>query len=138
MEPAAAETRAEGRAAAGGPGPALLAPPPPAGPGSAPPARLFSVDSLVSLPPELTGLGTPEPPCCAAPDAAFSPCTASPPLYSPPPDRLGLPATRPGPGPLPAEPLLALAGPGTALGPLGPGEAYLRPPGYAPGLERYL
>ncbi|XP_010832754.1 PREDICTED: forkhead box protein E3 [Bison bison bison] len=38
----------------------------------------------------------------------------------------------------PAEPLLALAGPGTALGPLGPGEAYLRPPGYAPGLERYL
>uniref|UniRef100_A0A8C6DQF7 Forkhead box E3 n=1 Tax=Moschus moschiferus TaxID=68415 RepID=A0A8C6DQF7_MOSMO len=109
--------------------PVLAAPPPAAGP---------PVDSLVSLPPELAGLGAPEPPCCAAPDAAFSPCTASPPLYSPPADRLGLPATRPGPGPLPAEPLLALAGPGTALGPLGPGEAYLRPSGYAPGLERYL
>ncbi|XP_026966495.1 forkhead box protein E3 [Sagmatias obliquidens] len=122
------------------PGPALLAPPPPAAPGSTPPARLFSVDSLVSLPPELAGLGAPEPPCCAAPDAAFPPCAAaaSPPLYSPPPDRLGLPPTRPGPGPLPAEPLLALAGPAAALGPLGPGEAYLRPPGYAPGLERYL
>uniref|UniRef100_F1S6E0 Forkhead box E3 n=3 Tax=Sus scrofa TaxID=9823 RepID=F1S6E0_PIG len=128
-----------------GPGPALLAPPPPAAPGPAPPARLFSVDSLVSLPPELAaGLGAPEPPCCAAPDAAFAPCAAaaSPPLYAPPPpDRLGLPPARPGPGPgpLPAEPLLALAGPAAALGPLGPGDAYLRPPGYAPpGLERYL
>ncbi|GAB5575047.1 forkhead box protein B1 [Prionailurus iriomotensis] len=124
------------------PGPALLAPPPPAAPGPAPPARLFSVDSLVNLQPELAGLGAPEPPCCAAPDAgaAFPPCpaAASPPLYTPAPERLGLPAPRPGPGPLPAEPLLALAGPAAALGPLGPGEAYLRQPGYAPGLERYL
>ncbi|XP_045751381.1 forkhead box protein E3 [Mirounga angustirostris] len=125
------------------PGPALLAPPPPAAPGPSPPARLFSVDSLVSLQPELAGLGAPEPPCCAAPDAgaAFPPCpaaAASPPLYSPGPERLGLPAPHPGPGPLPAEPLLALAGPAAALGPLGPGEAYLRQPGYAPGLERYL
>ncbi|XP_045401422.1 forkhead box protein E3 [Lemur catta] len=124
------------------PGPALLAPPPPAGPGPAPPARLFSVDSLVGLQPELAGLGAPEPPCCAAPDAAaaFPPCgaAASPPLYSQAPDRLGLPATRPGPGPLPAEPLLALGGPAAALGPLSPGEAYLRQPGFAPGLERYL
>ncbi|XP_030798531.1 forkhead box protein E3 [Rhinopithecus roxellana] len=124
------------------PGPALLAPPPPAGPGPAPPARLFSVDSLVSLQPELAGLGAPEPPCCAAPDAAaaFPPCAtaASPPLYSQAPDRLVLPATRPGPGPLPAEPLLALAGPAAALGPLTPGEAYLRQPGFAQGLERYL
>uniref|UniRef100_A0A287CV52 Forkhead box E3 n=1 Tax=Ictidomys tridecemlineatus TaxID=43179 RepID=A0A287CV52_ICTTR len=122
-------------------GPGLLAPPP-AAPGPAPPARLFSVDSLVSLQPELAGLGAPEPPCCAAPDAAaFAPCAAaaSPPLYSQAPDRLGLPATRPGPGPLPAEPLLALAGPAGALGPLSPGEAYLRQPGFAPpGLERYL
>ncbi|XP_060061058.1 forkhead box protein E3 [Erinaceus europaeus] len=119
-------------------GPALLAPPP-AAPGPAPPARLFSVDSLVSLSPELAGVGAPEPPCCAPPDAAFQPCpaAASPPLYAP--ERLGLPATRPaGPGPLPAEPLLALAGPAAALGPLSPGEAYLRQPGYAPGLERYL
>uniref|UniRef100_A0A2K6EJC2 Forkhead box E3 n=1 Tax=Propithecus coquereli TaxID=379532 RepID=A0A2K6EJC2_PROCO len=111
-------------------------------PGPAPPARLFSVDSLVSLQPELAGLGAPEPPCCAAPDAAaaFPPCgaAASPPLYSQAPDRLGLPATRPGPGPLPAEPLLALGGPAAALGPLSPGEAYLRQPGFAPGLERYL
>ncbi|KAG8505431.1 Forkhead box protein E3 [Galemys pyrenaicus] len=111
--------------------PALSTPPPP-------PPRLFSVDSLVSLPPELAGPGAPEPPCCAAPDAG----AAFPPLYSPAPDRLGLPPTRPGPGPgpgpLPAEPLLALAGPAAAFGPLGPGEAYLRPPGYAPGLERYL
>ncbi|XP_069333998.1 forkhead box protein E3 [Eulemur rufifrons] len=125
------------------PGPALLAPPPPAAPGPTPPARLFSVDSLVSLQPELAGLGAPEPPCCAAPDAAaaFPPCgaAASPPLYSQAPDRLGLPATRPGPGPLPAEPLLALGGgPAAALGPLSPGEAYLRQPGFAPGLERYL
>nr|XP_011762403.1 forkhead box protein E3 [Macaca nemestrina] len=124
------------------PGPALLAPPPPAGPGPAPPARLFSVDSLVSLQPELAGLGASEPPCCAAPDAAaaFPPCAtaASPPLYSQAPDRLVLPATRPGPGPLPAEPLLALAGPAAALGPLTPGEAYLRQPGFAQGLERYL
>ncbi|MBZ3891762.1 Forkhead box protein E3 [Sciurus carolinensis] len=121
-------------------GPGLLAPPP-AAPGPAPPARLFSVDSLVSLQPELAGLGAPEPPCCAAPDAAaFPPCAAaaSPPLYSQAPDRLGLPPTRPGPGPLPAEPLLALAGPAGSLGPLSPGEAYLRQPGFAPGLERYL
>nr|KAF6443810.1 forkhead box E3 [Molossus molossus] len=122
-------------------GPGLLAPPP-AAPAPAPPARLFSVDSLVSLPPELAGLGAPEPPCCAALDAAFPPCAAaSPPLYAPAPDRLGLPAARPGPGPLPAEPLLALAGPPGVLGPLGalgPGEAYLKPPAYAPGLERYL
>ncbi|XP_004598546.1 forkhead box protein E3 [Ochotona princeps] len=124
------------------PGPGLLAaPPPPAAPGSPPPARLFSVDSLVNLQPDLA-LGVPEPPCCAAPDAAaaFPPCAAaSPPLYSQAPDRLGLPPTRPGPGPLPAEPLLALAGPAGALGPLSPGEAYLRQPGFAaPGLERYL
>ncbi|XP_066121115.1 forkhead box protein E3 [Saccopteryx bilineata] len=121
------------------PVPALLAPPP-AAPGPAPPARLFSVDSLVSLPPELAGLGAPEPPCCAALDAAFPPCAAavSPQLYAPAPDRLGLPPARPGPGPLPAEPLLALAGPPGALSPLGPGEAYLKQPGYAPGLERYL
>nr|XP_045004641.1 forkhead box protein E3 [Jaculus jaculus] len=115
------------------PGPALLAPPP--APGPAPPARLFRVDGLASLQPELAGPGAPEPPCCAAPDAAaFAPCAAaaSPPLYSPPP-RPG-----PGPGPLPTEPLLALAGPAGALGPLGPGEAYLRPQGFAPGLERYL
>ncbi|XP_042540638.1 forkhead box protein E3 [Dipodomys spectabilis] len=127
------------------PGPALLASPP-AGPGPAPPsARLFSVDSLVSLPPELAGLGAPEPPCCAAPDAAaaaFPPCAAAaaPSLYSQVTDRLGLPAPRPGPGPLPtaAEPLLGLAGPASALGPLGSGEVYLRQPGFAPGLERYL
>ncbi|KAM5267049.1 forkhead box protein E3 [Hipposideros larvatus] len=112
-------------------GPALLAPTP-AAPGPAPPARVFSVDSLVSVPPELAGLGAPEPPCCAAPDAAF------PPLYAPAADRLGLHPMRPGPGPLPAEPLLALAGSPGALGPLGPGEAYLRQPGYPPGLERYL
>lgn len=121
-------------------GPALLAPPP-AAPGPAPPARVFSVDSLVSVPPELAGLGAPEPPCCAAPDAAFPPCAAaaaSPPLYAPAADRLGLHPMRPGPGPLPAEPLLALAGSPGALGPLGPGEAYLRQPGYPPGLERYL
>uniref|UniRef100_A0A8C0P282 Forkhead box E3 n=1 Tax=Canis lupus familiaris TaxID=9615 RepID=A0A8C0P282_CANLF len=129
------------------PAPPLPAPAPPPPP---PPARLFSVDSLVSLPPELAGLGAPEPPCCAAPDAAFPPCAAaaSPPLYPPGPERLGLPAPRPGPGhgpgpgpgpgPLPAEPLLALAGPAAALGPLGPGDAYLRQPAYAPGLERYL
>nr|XP_042128531.1 forkhead box protein E3 [Peromyscus maniculatus bairdii] len=42
------------------------------------------------------------------------------------------------PAPLPAEPLLALAGPAGALGPLSPGDAYLRQPGFAPGLERYL
>ncbi|XP_070259814.1 forkhead box protein E3 [Myotis yumanensis] len=126
----------------------LPAPPPPVPPGPyapfpsgpgpappAPPARLFGVDSLGSLPPELAGLGAPEPPCCAAPDAAFPPCAAAfPPLYAPAPERPGLP-------PRPAEPLLALAGPPGALGPLGPlgpGEAYLRPPGYLPGLERYL
>ncbi|XP_019604913.2 forkhead box protein E3 [Rhinolophus sinicus] len=121
-------------------GPGLLAPPLPATPGPAPPARIFSVDSLVSLPPELAGLGAPEPPCCAAPDAPFPPCAAaaSPPLYAPAPDGVGLLSTRPGPRPLPAEPLLALAGPPGAFGPLGPGEAYLRQPGYAPGLERYL
>ncbi|XP_023582802.1 forkhead box protein E3 [Trichechus manatus latirostris] len=49
-----------------------------------------------------------------------------------------LPAAPPGPGPLPAEPLLALAGPAAALGPLSPGGPYLRQPGFAPGLERYL
>ncbi|XP_076992704.1 forkhead box protein E3 [Tamandua tetradactyla] len=138
--------------------PGLLAPPPPAVPGPAPPARLFSVDSLVSLQPELAGLGAPEPPCCVAPDAGtvFPPCSAAaaaaaaspppagvyaaatPPLYTPAPGRLGLPAARPGPGPLTAEPLLALAGPVAALGPLSPGGAYLRQPGFAPGLERYL
>eukprot|EP00071_Canis_lupus_P025733 XP_022259290.1 forkhead box protein E3 [Canis lupus familiaris] len=122
--------------------PELPAPgPPPPPPPPPPPARLFSVDSLVSLPPELAGLGAPEPPCCAAPDAAFPPCAAaaSPPLYPPGPERLGLPAPRPGPGhgpgpdpgPLPAEPLLALAGPAAALGPLTPGDAYLRQPAYA-------
>ncbi|XP_048208070.1 forkhead box protein E3 [Perognathus longimembris pacificus] len=131
------------------PGPALLAAPP-SGPGPAPPpARLFSVDSLVSLPPELAGLGAPEPPCCAAPDAAaaaFPPCAAAaaPSLYAQVTDRLGLPATRPGPGPGPgplpsaAEPLLGLAGSASALGPLNSGEVYLRQPGFAPGLERYL
>ncbi|XP_058407960.1 forkhead box protein E3 [Diceros bicornis minor] len=128
--------RAELPAPAAGPPPFPYAPyaPAPA------PARLFSADSLGSLPPDLAGLGAPEPPCCAAPDAAFPPCpaAAAPPLYAPGPDRLGLTPARPGPGPLPAEPLLALAGPAAALGPLGPGEAYLRPPGYAPGLERYL
>ncbi|KAM9242592.1 forkhead box protein E3 [Dugong dugon] len=129
------------------PGPGLLAPPPPAAPGPAPPARLFSVDSLVSLPPELAALGAPEldagaafPPCSAAasppPAAVYS--AASPPLYTQAPGRLGLPPTRPGPGPLPAEPLLALAGPAAALGPLSPGGPYLRQPGFAPGLERYL
>ncbi|XP_045714106.1 forkhead box protein E3 [Phyllostomus hastatus] len=121
------------------PGPGLLAPLPVA-PGPAPPARLFSVDSLVSLPPELAGLAAPEPPCCAALDAAFPLCAAaaSPPLYEPAPDRLGLPPGAPGPGPLPAEPLLALGVPPGALGPLGPGEPYLKQPGYTPGLERYL
>ncbi|KAM6173201.1 forkhead box protein E3 [Erethizon dorsatum] len=125
--------------AAAPPGPPPPFPYAPHAPGPAPPARLFRVDSLLSLQPELAALGAPEPPCCAAPDA-FSPCAAaaSPPLYAQPPDRLGLPAARPGPGPLPAEPLLALAGPAGALGPLGPGEAYLRQPGFAPGLERYL
>ncbi|XP_036748984.2 forkhead box protein E3 [Manis pentadactyla] len=126
------------------PGPGLLAPPSPAAPGPSPPARLFSVDSLVSLQPELAGLMAPEPPCCAAPDAsaAFPPCPAAapPPLYSQAPERLGLPPARPGPGPGPlaAEPLLALAGSAAALGPLSQGDAYLRQPGYAPGLERYL
>ncbi|XP_037672792.1 forkhead box protein E3 [Choloepus didactylus] len=141
---------------ASAPGPGLLTPPPPAAPGPAPPARLFSVDSLVSLQPELAGLGALEPPCCAAPDAgtAFPPCSAaaaaaspppagiyaaaSPPLYTQAPGRLELPPTRLGPGPLAAEPLLALAGPVAALGPLSPGGTYLRQPGFAPGLERYL
>uniref|UniRef100_A0A8C5VNC4 Forkhead box E3 n=1 Tax=Microcebus murinus TaxID=30608 RepID=A0A8C5VNC4_MICMU len=99
---------------------------------------LFSVDSLVSLQPELAAA----PPSRRAAPAgrAFAPCgaAASPPLYAQAPERLGLPATRPGPGPLPAEPLLALGGPAAALGPLSPGEAYLRQPGFAPGLERYL
>ncbi|XP_004869360.1 forkhead box protein E3 [Heterocephalus glaber] len=103
------------------------------GPGPAPPARLFRVDGLVSLQPELAALAAPDafPPCAAA---------ASPPLYVQPPDRLGLPELRPGPGQLPAEPLLALVGPAGAVGPLSPGEAYLRQPGFSPGLglERYL
>ncbi|XP_037356627.1 forkhead box protein E3 [Talpa occidentalis] len=119
------------------PAPPPARPGPGPGPGPAPPPpRLFSVHSLVSPPPEPAGPGAPQPPCCAAPDAG----AAFPPLYSPAPDRLGPPPTRPGPGPgpLPAEPLLALAGPVAAFGPLGPGEAYLSPPGFAPGLERYL
>lgn len=121
----------------------LPAPPPPPpfpyapfqpAPAPAPPARLFRLDSLLALQPEHPGPGAPEPPCCAAPDSTFPPCaaTTSPPLYSPAPERLGLPP------PLPAEPLLALAGPVGALGPLSPGDAYLRQPGFAPGLERYL
>ncbi|CAO2588520.1 Forkhead box protein E3 [Lemmus lemmus] len=120
----------------------LPAPPPPPfpyapfPPAPAPPARLFRLDSLLSLQPEPPGPVASEPPCCAAPDAAFPPCAAaassSPPLYSAAPERLVLPA------PLPAEPLLTLAGPAGALGPLSPGDAYLRQPAFAPGLERYL
>ncbi|CAO2588514.1 Forkhead box protein E3 [Lemmus lemmus] len=93
----------------------LPAPPPPPfpyapfPPAPAPPARLFRLDSLLSLQPEPPGPVASEPPCCAAPDAAFPPCAAaassSPPLYSAAPERLVLPA------PLPAEPLLTLAGP---------------------------
>uniref|UniRef100_A0A2K5C4S2 Forkhead box protein G1 n=1 Tax=Aotus nancymaae TaxID=37293 RepID=A0A2K5C4S2_AOTNA len=115
-------------------GPALLAPPPPAGPGPAPPRRLFSVDSLVSLQPE-RGTGRPRTALlrrARRAASAFPPCAAaaSPPLYSQAPDRLVLPATRPGPGPLPAETPPGLAGPAAALGPLSPGEAYLRQPRY--------
>ncbi|XP_054994374.1 forkhead box protein E3 [Sorex araneus] len=95
---------------------ALPQPPAPCGPLPAPPARLFAADGPGHLPPELAGLGASEPPCCAPPAAA------SPQLYAPGPERLGLPP----------EPLLA------ALGPLSPAEPYLRPPGFAPALERYL
>ncbi|XP_036032928.1 forkhead box protein E3 [Onychomys torridus] len=107
------------------PPPFPYAPFPPA-PAPAPPARLFRLDSLLGLQPEPPGPVASEPPCCTAPDATFPPCAAaaSPPLYPP--------------APLPAEPLLALAGPAGALGPLSPGDAYLRQPGFAPGLERYL
>ncbi|XP_075395849.1 forkhead box protein E3 [Tenrec ecaudatus] len=104
--------------------PGLLAPPP-AGPG---PARLFGVDGLAGLPPELAALGAPELAAGAAfppPAAGYAP--AGPPLYAPGP------ACRPCPPPR-AEPLLAVAAPG----PLSPGGAYLRPPGFAPGLESYL
>ncbi|XP_049631444.1 forkhead box protein E3 [Suncus etruscus] len=89
------------------PGPALL-PPPPVEPGpAAPPARLFAVDSLRHLPPpELAGLGGPEPPCCA------------PPIYAPCPERLGLLPER-------------------ILGPIAPGDPYLRPPGFGSALEHY-
>nr|KAF6381989.1 forkhead box E3 [Pipistrellus kuhlii] len=115
------------------PPPAPAAPPGPCVPFPSDPFGADSLGGLGDLPPELGVLGAPEPPCCAVPDAAFPPCAAAfPPLYAP--DRPALP-------PRPAEPLLALAAPPGALGPLGPlcpGEAYLRPPGYLPGLERYL
>ncbi|KAM5247601.1 forkhead box protein E3 [Ctenodactylus gundi] len=116
--------RAELPAPAPAPPPFPYAPYAPAAP-PAPPARLFGVDGLAGL--------APEPPCCAAPAAAFPPCAAAaaPPLYPPGPERLG-------PPPLPAEPLLALGGAAGAPGPLGPADAFLRPPGFAPGLERFL
>ncbi|XP_006879859.1 PREDICTED: forkhead box protein E3 [Elephantulus edwardii] len=79
-----------------------------------------------------------DPAAAASPPPAAVYAAASPPLYTQAPGRLGMPPPRPGPSPLPAEPLLALAGPAAALGPLSPGGAYLRQPGFAPGLERYL
>ncbi|XP_006839917.1 PREDICTED: forkhead box protein E3 [Chrysochloris asiatica] len=90
---------------------APYAPTPPP-PGPAQPALLLSVHSLVSLQPEPAALGTPE----LDTGVAFSPCSAaSPPLYAHAPGRPALLPKQPGPGPLPAEPLLALAQPPTAL-----------------------
>ncbi|TFK00254.1 Forkhead box protein E4 [Platysternon megacephalum] len=133
--------------------PAGYSPPLPAG---APYPRGFTIDSLMGgaelgLGPAELG-GCPEPACFPAGRAY--PYSASPPPpphlpgppsgYSPPSGaplygaagRLGLPPVR---GPAAAscaehpEPLLALAGPQ-----FGPNPAYMRQPGFASGLERYM
>ncbi|XP_024078896.2 forkhead box protein E3, partial [Terrapene carolina triunguis] len=132
--------------------PAGYSPPPPAG---APYPRGFTIDSLMGgaelgLSPAAELGGCPEPACFppASPLGRGYPYSASPPLpgppsgYSPPSSApLYGAAGRLGPPPGRAaascaehpEPLLALAGPQ-----FGPNPAYMRQPGFASGLERYM
>uniref|UniRef100_A0A8C4YJ67 Fork-head domain-containing protein n=1 Tax=Gopherus evgoodei TaxID=1825980 RepID=A0A8C4YJ67_9SAUR len=109
--------------------PAGYSPPLPAG---AAYPRGFTIDSLMGGA-EL-GLGPAELGGCAEP-ACFAVPPASPgaPLYGAA-GRLGLPPVRPAASCAEhPEPLLALAGPQ-----FGPSPAYMRQPGFASGLERYL